>query len=239
MRFGKSYRDMEKDASAGDYLRRFKGETKVRFLQEIDEWKGYSEHYTDDGKSYPCPAQDYKDRDKCPGCSSDSDKLQRRSRRAAANVLLVEQQIVLPFKIPITLADDLSRRADRKNEKITERDYTIIVTGTGLETKYEFDPEDAYDIDVSAYAEQLYDIDGILESSYAEIWGDVAEVGEKGEEPLPSEGTEDQEVSEATLRAMPRRQVINLMKENNIDLPEGYEDLDRDELVEHVIKVAS
>jgi hypothetical protein len=250
MRFTKKFTESDRSTgSGGNWLSAFKpGETRVRFLEELDKWESFGEHYTADGKSYPCPAQTVAERDDCPGCSSGDEKLSNRSRRAACNLLLVDQQQVRAFKIPFTLADELARRAERKKESITSRDYMIIRTGTGLTTKYEFDVEDAYAVDCESYRDQFKDIGSVLQESYDEIWGDVLPPEEEDVPPTkpsvkPAKATavtteKHVELAEATLRGMTRNELIEVFAEGDLKLPDNYDDLGKSELIDHLLAVS-
>lgn len=83
MKFGQKKKDAP-DVGSGKYLRNWKkGETKVRFLDESDDWIAFREHYTRDRKSFPCTEE----RDTCLGCQSPDEEVAKSSRKYAAQVL--------------------------------------------------------------------------------------------------------------------------------------------------------
>lgn len=170
MKFGQRKADAPEEVSSdGMYLRNFKdGEVAVRFLEECDEWIVFREHYTAERKSFPCTG----DRDSCPGCTSDDDQVARSSRKYATNVWLPKNNMVLPFRIPITLAKRLFARAERNDGTITNRDYVVMRSGKGLEVEYDVEADDKYNVDLRPLLAQAKDIHEILAASYDEIWGE-------------------------------------------------------------------
>ena len=146
MRFSTKRGDASDADSNLTYLRGFKaGNTTVRFLQEMEEWDKYREHYTLDGKMFPC----IKTEGTCPGCTSNNEKVSKSSRKYATNVFLVDTGQVLPFKIPITLAKLLENRADRNGGTLLNRDYVVMRSGSGMDTSYDVDTDEKYVIDVA------------------------------------------------------------------------------------------
>src|SRR6266702_5978215 len=119
MKFGQKRSEApEETDGTGNYLRSFrKGETKVRFLQETGEWIKFNEHYTEDNKSFPCT----EDTRSCPGCTSESERTQRRSRRYGTYVHLVKNNTTLPFKVPPSLSNRLEARAERNGGTLLNR----------------------------------------------------------------------------------------------------------------------
>lgn len=136
---------------------------RVRFLTEPKGWYKYYEHYSDATKYFPC-TQD----DSCPGCKSDNERLQRKSKRYVANVLDVKFNSVVMLKMPLTLANKMVTRYER-NTTLLSRDFTLICTGQGLDVDYDVEQEDKTDVDVSKYT--LLDPEPILQSMYAEAFG--------------------------------------------------------------------
>lgn len=168
MQFGKKKKDAPERGS-GNYLRRFqKGETKVRFLDEQDEWTEYWEHFTPDRKSFPCT----EDKESCPGCTSTNESIAKASRKYATQVLLVKQNQVLPFIVPVTLADRLSVRAEKNGGTIVNRDYAILRSGDGFDTEYDVDQEDKYPVDLGELRKKIsIDIQECFNESFNAVWG--------------------------------------------------------------------
>ena len=170
MKFGQRKADAPEEPSGdGMYLRAFKdGDTKVRFLQETDDWIVFREHYLS-GKSFPCTGE----RDSCPGCSHPDESVQKASRKYATNVWLPKNNVVLPFRIPISLAKSLFTRSEKNDGTITNRDYVIMRSGKGLDTEYDVDSDEKYSVDIPSLLAQGMDIQDVLQTSYDEVWGDA------------------------------------------------------------------
>lgn len=170
MKFGEKKKNAPDEPSGdGMYLRNFKdGEVVVRFLEPTDEWIVYREHYTADRKSFPCTG----DRDSCPGCTSDDEQVARSSRKYATNLWLPKNDLVLPFRIPVSLAKRMVAREERSDDGITNRDYVVMRSGKGLDVEYDVEADDKYSVDLAPLLAQGKDIQEILEISYNEIWGE-------------------------------------------------------------------
>lgn len=243
MKFGTARKDVVEYTNK-DWLHSFKkGETKVRFLQECDDWILFREHYTIEGKSFPCTNS----RETCPGCMSEIEKVNKSSRKYAANVLNLATGRVQAYKMPITLANRLTARAERNNGSIITRDYNIIRTGDGLETEYDVEQDEKYDIDINQYKSSFVDIEAILSESFQEVWGSVSEVTDKPaakkvQEVPPFKPTvvsqapledEEIEVDEETVRSMKRADLVLLYSKAGVEVDE---DLSTKELAENLIK---
>lgn len=136
----------------------------VRFLTEPDDWFAYREHYSPDVHFFPCIGKD----NECPGCESDSEKVQRSSRRYLANVLDVETGQVIPLKLPLDLANRLVARYERNGDTLTNRDYTLHRMGKGLDTTYDVTPEDKTPLDISKY--ETHDLEKALIEQYEDAF---------------------------------------------------------------------
>ena len=252
MKFSTLRKDSRHVASSGSgiYLRRFKdGETRVRFLDEMDVWHEYYEHRNLEGHSFPCTT----DRDTCPGCTHPDEKVSRAGRRYATNVLWVDLGQVLPCVIPVTLANKLENRAERNEGSVTNRDYVVIRKGSGLDTEYDADSDEKYKVDLDKYRAQGADIEAVLEAMYEDVWGTepqdkpkpraketkeeprraIRETSKREEEQddLPpskpqaqseSAGSEgdDVEITEDELKAMSLFQLMSLATKAGIDFPD-------------------
>lgn len=168
--FGKRKADAPAIAeNDGIYLRSFKdGDTVIRFIEETDDWIDFREHYTKDRKSFPCT----EDRDTCPGCNSDDESVQRASRKYATNVWLVKSDLVLPFRIPMSLAKRVFSRAERNEGIVTNRDYVVMKSGKGMDTEYDIEADERYNINLKDLRAKGMDIQSILAKSYDDIWGE-------------------------------------------------------------------
>lgn len=137
----------------------------VRFLEEIDQWYGYREHY-DVGlrRYYPCV-----DESTCAGCLDPS---VNRSMRYLTNALNVNTDSVLALKIPVSLMNRLVTRYE-KYGTIIDRDYDLMRSGTGLKTEYDLSAEAPSAMKLDKY--ELHDLEGLLEDSWNEVFGDDSE----------------------------------------------------------------
>jgi len=149
-------KEMERSSGGRTWLKGIKEDITVRFLTEPDQWYAFREHYSPDVNFFPCVGKD----EDCPGCLSDSEKVQRSSRRFAANVLDVNAGQVIPLKLPLDLAQRLVARYERNNNTLMNRDYTLHRMGKGLDTTYDVTPEDKSEVDISNYP--LFDLEEIL-----------------------------------------------------------------------------
>lgn len=248
MQFGQRRGDVTEIESDGRYLRNFKkGEVKVRFLEETQDWITFREHYLE-GKSFPCTG----DKDSCPGCTHPDEDVQRASRKYATNVYLVEVERVLPFRIPVSLAKSMDTRSDKNGGTILNRDYVVMRSGKGLETEYDVDSDERYAMDTKSLLKDGMDIQELLEESYNEVWGEKKEepVKEKTsrlgrgkakaeEEPeeFPSEAKdsaddEDLVIDEEALYDMALADLIDLGTKVGI---EGAEDMSKPSLIRSLL----
>lgn len=244
MRFGtkKSEAVIEEfDGTFKPYLRNFReGDNVVRFIEEVDDWIAFSEHYVG-GKSFPCTQE----RKTCPGCTSEDERVRKATRKYATNLKLVTNDKVLPFRIPMSLAKKLFNRAER-NGTITNRDYIVMREGKGLETEYDLEQDDKRPENLSALREESHDIEDVLMTSYNEIWGEQAQMVEKAtkeqvaqeaaqEEKPPFDKGEATVVTEADLRKMTRAQLITLALAEDITVDE---DGSKEDILDEILELA-
>lgn len=251
----------ERTESSGMYLRNFKkGDTKVRFLQEPNEWHDYFEHFMD-GKSFPCM-----EIPECPGCAHPNSNVSRRSRRYGTFLLLVENKRVLPFKIGARLSERLITRAERNGKTLKSRDYVIIRSGTGLETDYDVDQDERYEVDTDELWKQRgeFEIEQILTEQFKELFGDpeaylaqvrrdrqdaaaesrVSEPKHAAEddtppwEKSPSTESSDIEISEAQLNDMSRAQLHEVWVKAGFGEDAWNDDWSRQEIVAQILRKA-
>lgn len=180
MRFGKSAEEAEKEPSRGGGGQSFmkycrEGDNTLRILDEPDKWVYYWEHFNPGGYAFPCT----NDRDTCPGCTSDIERMQRASRKIAFNAFDGEYTNV--WKVPKTVADKLKARWERIGT-VRDRDYIItqIVTKSGNKTNYDYDVEgqEKQKFDFSEVEEYMKDPEDLLAEAYDDAWGDDAKVRE-------------------------------------------------------------
>lgn len=215
--------------SGGDYIRALKkGETTLRFLQETTDWVMYREHYGINGRSFPCLTDD---RDNCPGCTSEFEKVSRSSRKYAANVLIKPQDTHVVIKMPVTLLNKFEARTERNNGTILNRDYLVIKSGDGLETEYDIENGDSYAIDLSQW--KLFDVEAMLKQAFNDnATGAESAVAEPQSDDPPSKprATNAQEsevvISEAQLRKMSLVELTEVALGAELSIPATISDAD-------------
>ena len=170
MRFGIKKKDAPayEGGSDGRYIKYFKkGEKKLRFLEETDEWTKFFDHFSQSkSRSFPCTG----DRETCPGCTSENEKESRASCRFLVNALDVETGYVDLWKVPVSIMDDLERY-EAKDGSMTARAYTVIQFKSEGKTKYSVDKEERISTPVSDYSDKMLDHEDALQAAYAECWG--------------------------------------------------------------------
>lgn len=176
MRFGKKAGTITQvTTSTGEWPRSIRaGETRVRFLAEIADWDEYWEHFDDTVKFFPCTG----DKSSCPGCTSQIEKTKEARKRYLAPVLDPKTGKVWGLKMPTDLANRLSLRNDRNGGTITNRDYTLIRTGSGLDTEYDVEQEEKVAIDLGVYKDSI-DTQELLASQFSAAWPDFSENGSR------------------------------------------------------------
>lgn len=155
-------KSLKKGAGGGTFIKRVPQNDSilVRFLTEPEDWFGYYEHYDSNSRNYyPCVEDD------CPGCADD----ERRSFRYLANALDVDNDRVVPLKLPKSLANRIVIKFDKYNT-IMDRDYDLISSGEGLDTEYDVDPESKMKRNLAKY--DHLDLGAILEESWENVFGD-------------------------------------------------------------------
>lgn len=212
-------------------------EKLVRFLTEPDEWFRYYEHYDPVLKFFPCTGDD------CVGCDSEVEKTARASQRYLANVLVVDDNRVVPMK----MAKDLANRVLNKFERygtLLERDFILSRTGTGRDTAYDVDAEAPSEVDVESY--DLLDLGQVLEDLLDYALGDDEDdedekpapkkrAAKKSKpEPEPEEDDEEDEEEDEEPAPKPKRRAKK-KPEPEPEEPEEDEDDDLDDDEEDIV----
>ena len=105
----------------------------VRFLHEPEEWVKYLEYYSENTEPKFFPDVEGMD----PDFVADLDK---PSTRYLACAVDVDDNAVIPIKMPKSLVESLMKKYD-KFGTILDRDYELVKDGEGFDTTYEAIPE--------------------------------------------------------------------------------------------------
>lgn len=240
MKFGKSSEEAKQESrgtgggqSFMKYMR--DGDNVIQVVEEPDKWVWYWEHYNPGGNAFPCTNE----RESCPGCTSDDEKMAKASRKIAFNALSEYdgKQYLNVWKVPKSVADKLETRFDRLGT-ITDRPYMV--------TRFKKD-NGFFDYDVEGLdkekpefnAEHIVDPETMLAQAYDEAWGDSNKVKNttvkakeaqtesslkakiKASKPEPKPEPPPSEVTEESLRSMSFFELVNFCKENGFGEAQG------------------
>lgn len=226
MKFGT--RKADAPEQSGNYLRNpAKGETLVRYLEEVDDWLLFYEHYNPDGRSFPCT----EDRATCPGCTHPNEKVSERKRKYAVQCWLPKKDVVLPYRMPVTVVDRMTVRSERNGGTILNRDYVVIKSGSGFDTEYDVDQEDKYPVDIADLKKKIkVDIQDALNDSFAENAPEGAQTpvrsrkddaGDPPSEPQRQQDSDaEEELTEAQVRAMDKAALLELCQRAGVKVDE-------------------
>jgi hypothetical protein len=242
MKFGKSAEEAETEPSRGsggsEYMKYLKdGDNEFRVLDEPEQWVYYWEHYNPEGFSFPCT----NDQDTCPGCTSDSEKMAKVSRRVAFNAY--DGQYTNVWKVPKTVADKLKNRFARLGT-ITDRTYIVtrLKTGSGATARYDFDMEgkSPEPLDEAIWKEFWRDPEELLANAFQEAWGSVDQpqaqerkapeggselslkerlAAERAKQEAEAKAEPEKVVSEAELRQMSGPTLVELCEKEGYGTP--------------------
>jgi hypothetical protein len=243
MRFGKSAEEAATDTRGGDggelsFMKYMKdGDNILRVADEPDKWVYYWEHFNPDGNPFPCTNE----RDTCPGCTSDNEKMSKASRKVAFNAVSEYdgKAYVNVWKVPKTVSDKLKTRYERLGT-VTDR-YYIVTRFKKDNGFYDYDVEGQDKTSDPIDTDRLRDPEELLVAAYDEAWGNSAKAATtsakasqaKAEASLedqlaaearrtrikreePKDPEPEREVTEAELRAMEPWDLVKLCKD------EGY-----------------
>lgn len=179
MRFGTKASESAKatSSSSDGFVKYFKnGDTRLRFLEELDDWTDYYEHFDKEKqRSYPCTGK----RKTCPGCiefdrlTDEGGKPWAASRRYLVNSFDPDTGYVNLYKVPVSLIDDLSRYSDKDGGTILARDYTVARYTKKDDGKiaYSVDREEKDPADLSVHKEHMKDHQLALQAQYLDVFG--------------------------------------------------------------------
>ena len=215
----------------------------VRFLTEPEKWVGYSEYWEATDKTF------------IPMVEGEvlPDGV-KPSFRYLAVVLDVEEDRVVPMKLPKTIVNKLAMKYDKYNT-IMDRDYELEKYGEGLSTTYDTTPTAPVDRNLDKY--ELLDLMEVLMNARASATGeefiskssddllDEIEEVEEDEESAESEASEEEgdygkfdydelfpggdwrfDYSEEELKTFPTSDLVELCEWWEIDESDDIDDLD-------------
>jgi hypothetical protein len=236
MGFGTRAKDAPEQEFSGDYLRTFRaGETTLQWLEEVDMWWDYWEHFNQtDQKAYPCDSDDRKE---CPGCNSEDAKEAKASHKYATTVKLISERggedIYLPMRVPVSIRKKMETRSERNKGTILNRQYTVIKDGKGLDTEYDVESGDRCDpVSKDDLKENLFDIEEILTKMWKTAWEE-----EKPKPDVDVDESQDDVFTVADLKKMTVKQLRELAKKH---LPEDFDPADHSkaELIEELMNAS-
>lgn len=131
----KALKSSLKRGGAGSFIKNVPKDAgiTVRFLHEPDEWVKYREYYSESTEPRFFPDVEGMD----PDFVADLDKPTTRYLACAVDV---EENSVIPIKMPKSLVESLMKKYD-KFGTVLDRDYELVKDGEGFDTSYEAIPE--------------------------------------------------------------------------------------------------
>lgn len=160
------------DGDGERWIKNFKdGETIIRFLEQMEDWTPYWEHYDagigEKGAYFPCTGN----RRSCPGCTSEVERTSRASKRYLVNAKVGDY--VDLYKVPKTVADQMDARVAKDEGDATKREYSILRSGKAPQIDYDVDREERDPIDVEQYRDKFQDHQEALQSLWKRAFGDL------------------------------------------------------------------
>ena len=170
MRFGVRNADAPKSSGNSAISWFGKNDTRIRFLEEIDDWTKYQQHFSASARTtYPCTG----DKDTCPGCIHESSDEARTSTRYLVNAVDTERGYVNLYSVPFSCMASLERSSDRDDGTIRARDYTVVQTrDDNNQVKYLVEREEKSRFDFGDYVAKMKDHQDALSQQFTTVWGD-------------------------------------------------------------------
>lgn len=225
MKFGMNEQEAAEQPSrggSGAFMKYPKpGANTIRILDEPGDWKYYWEHFNPGGFSFPCT----NDRDNCPGCTSDDEKMKKASQKVSFNAF--DGQYTNVWKFPkLSVGDKLKARFERIGT-VMDRDYLITQIKTANSTEYDVEGLDKEPFDFDSVKEFKQDPEVLLASAYEEAWGDdtktrtVTQTSEKSRPSIQrsSPPVEEKVVTEDELRKMDPWELVKLCEDEGFGVP--------------------
>lgn len=246
MRFGTRKADVVETGNNGNFIKYFRdGETRLVFLDELEDWTKYFEHYSQSQRlSYPCTGE----KDTCPGCTSENQKERNASGKYLTNVISPDTGYVDLYKIPASLIPTFERYYDKAGT-IKGRVYEIYRgKGSNDRINYTASREEPFKVEDDV-SEKMQSHEDALLRSYVEVWDEepddadspvgsakkpskpkqknyAAQIEERGEDDKPPFDEEEQEITEDQLNKMDSKELLSLFNQAGIEAPDT-EDADR------------
>ncbi len=161
---GRSATDQDTRGGNGEvWIKGFKaGQTRFRIVQpvtttpEAPGWYFYYEHYKGGVGYFGCI-----ENSQCHGCSDPDPKVQQRNKRYAFNAIDESGRLSV-YKVGPSVYKVMKSREQRL-DTVMDRDYTIVKSGSGLDTMYEVEAGDRYPVDIP---DELHNIGELLVAKY-------------------------------------------------------------------------
>ena len=183
MKFGGKKGFVKNEAGGGEdgerWIKSFKeGESEVRFLEQMEEWTPYWEHYDQTlgskGAFFPCTG----DRDTCPGCTSENERTRNASKKYLVNAEALapkaDTAYVDLYKITGRLAEDVELKAARDDGDLFRRMYYVIRVGNDKNTTWHADRDDVREpFDPESFRENMQDHEEALQQMWRRAFGDT------------------------------------------------------------------
>jgi hypothetical protein len=242
MKFGMSPEEAASEPArgggGGGFIKYCKeGKNVLRILDEPDKWIYFWEHYNPTGFSFPCT----RDRDTCPGCTSDVEKMKKASYKVAMNCF--DGQYTNVWKFPNQAVGEKLKARYERIGTIRDRDYMITQIKSAGGTDYDvegLEKEPLTESQVEEFQQYMSDPEQLLAEAYEQSWGDSALTREvktekpKGDKPTArakikkEEPVEEKVYTESELRAMDPWVLADLCKNEGYgDIPVGTESPDQ------------
>lgn len=197
------------DEATGSYIKYFPkdGDYRLRYLEEVDDWTRYYEHFHQ-GKqrSFPCTG----DKKSCPGCTSPNERTASASKRFLVNALDPSTGYVDLYKIPASIKGDFDRFTDKDDGTILARDFTVVRYQEDGKTKYSLDREDREERDLTEARTYMKDHQEALKAAYVEVWGG-----------LPGEETDSDDDLPKPVNKEAAREAVRDQVSQKLNLPEN------------------
>lgn len=214
MAFGKklgSAKAVKESLKSGNSPMRYIGKDTaltVRFLEEPESWVSFTEVYDPVKKrGYPLPDDPF-----MPGYDDDL----RKSSRYLANAIDISTDKVIAVSLPKSVVNSLIGRYEKLGT-MTDRNYELYRTGSGLDTEYFADPDAPAKMNLAKYEPK--DLESVLEEAYNAVWGSGTD-----------EDEEELKPARKVASGGPKRGRKTVEAEEDDDLDDEDDDIEEDEI---------